>query len=348
MILLGIVLLLIGLVVGLHIWGSRRNKSIATGFLASIAPVLTKEFAQVGFSKPASDRQESSAEAAINAVSNQEFVSYATGRNNIAFMHTAIKLQHRNNPITLLIEFIVSFLFDQIPMPRDTITMIIQPFDGAEPTKVHGNSKYDNFVWALVNKRQMRRWRDERYDLSLTRTSDWEGLPEWLAVMGESKEIGDTCLYKELKDVVKECQSFFEMILVTDLPKEKPSKLSELTSRKRITLELALPAPSTSPELLQRLVSAFIRLTDHLVANAHFRAEVLRKVKATREEETRKLKRALEEETKEERELKLAEKKKADRDTKLRAMSAAEQKKFLEKERQREAKDAMRRQVRKG
>jgi len=128
----------------------------------------------------------------------------------------------------------------------------------------------------------------------------------------------------------------------------KHRRLSELTSRKRITLELALPAPSTSPELLQRLVSAFIRLTDHLVANAHFRAEVLRKVKATREEETRKLKRALEEETKEERELKLAEKKKADRDAKLRAMSAAEQKKFLEKERQREAKDAMKRQARKG
>ena len=139
-------------------------------------------------------------------------------------MHTTIKLQRRTNPISWLIELIISFFFDQIPMPKDSITMTIQPFDGAEPAKFQGNSKYDNFVWALVNKRQMRRWREDRYDLSLTRTSDWEGLPEWLAVMGESKEIGDMCLYKELKDVVKECQSFLEVLLVTDLPKEKPTK----------------------------------------------------------------------------------------------------------------------------
>lgn len=123
--------------------------------------------------------------------------------------------------------------------------------------------------------------------------------------------------------------------------------MSEYTPRKRVTLELTLPFSTVDPELLQRLTSAFIRLVDHLVANAHFRPEVLRKVKATREDETKKLKRAIEEEGKEERELKLAEKKKTERDAKLRNMSAAEQKKFLEKVREKERKDAMKKQSRK-
>jgi hypothetical protein len=43
----------------------------------------------------------------------------------------------------------------------------------------------------------------------------------------------------------------------------------------------------------------------------------------------------------------LAEKKKADRDAKLRGMSAAEQKKFLEKEREKERKDMMKKMGRK-
>ena len=123
-------------------------------------------------------------------------------------------------------------------------------------------------------------------------------------------------------------------------------RLSEHTPRKRVTLELTLPS-SGDHEVLRRLVSAYIRLVDHLVASAHFRPEVLRKIKATRDDETRKLKRAIDEEGKEERELKLAEKKKAERDSKLRNMSAADQKKFLEKEREKERKDAMKKQSRK-
>lgn len=347
----GWILFAMAVVVIAHIWGSKRNRAIATGFIATIAPVLSKEFSQVGFSKQAKESEDVDADKIVKANSNQDFVSYATGRNNVAFLNTTIKLQRRNNPVAWFIEAALGFFFEALATTsNDSVTMILCPFDGADPTtngKTNSNSKYDNFVWAIVNKKHMRRWREERYDLSLTRTSDWESLPNWLAVMGESKEIGDTCLYNELKEIVKECGSFLEFLLVSDMPKEKPTKLSELTPRKRITLELTLPPSSVAPETVQRLVQAFIRLADHLAANAHFRPEVLRKVKATREDETRKLKKAIEEETKEERELKLAEKKKELRDAKLRSMSAAEQKKFLEKEREKERKDAMKKQSRK-
>jgi hypothetical protein len=219
----GWILVLIVVVVGMHVWGSKRNRSIATGFISLLAPVLTKEFAQVGFQKQEGGLFE--ADKAIKSNSHQEFASYATGRNNVAFMHTTIKLQRRNNPVAWFMETAVGFFFESLATTGgDSVTMTISPFDGNEPTITTKNSsKYDNFVWALVNKKHMRRWREERYDLSLTRTSDWDSLPGWLAVMGESKEIGDVCLYQELKEAVKECGSFLEFLLVSDMPKEKPT-----------------------------------------------------------------------------------------------------------------------------
>ncbi|KAI5779810.1 hypothetical protein EDC01DRAFT_297659 [Geopyxis carbonaria] len=350
----GYVFILIAVVVAVHLWGSKRNRTIAKGFITAIAPVLTREFAMVGFNEKGTANtidadSEFDAEKAVKENSNLEFVSYASGRANVAFMHTTIGLQRRNNPMAWLGEYLASFMFESIPEPTDHITITMSPFDGGElfgrPT---GNSKYDNFVWALVNKRNMRRWRDERYDLSLTRTSDWDGLPNWLAVMGESKEIGDTCLYKDLKDVIGECSSFLEYLIVTDMPKERPAKLSELNPKKRITLALTMPSESVPAETLQRLLSAFIRLADHLCANARFRPEVTRKIKLTREDEVKKLKRSLEEETKEERDFKRAEDKKTEREAKLRNMSASEQKKFLEKERQKEQKGMAKKAGRKG
>lgn len=355
----GYIFALLVAVVVMHVWGSRRNRKIVRNFVSAITPVLINEFALVGLSETVypntlgETQQEFDVDSAFEPLSHTEYVSYASGRQNIAFMHTTISLQRRNNPIAWLAEYAASFLFDSIRAPADSVTMTIQPFDGSEPggKSTIGNnssSKYDNFIWALVNKRQMKRWRDERYDLSLTRTSDWDALPGWLAVMGESKEVGDMCLHKELKEVITECGSFLEFLLITDMPKEKPVVLSETAPKKRIILEFTIPSSSTSPELIQRLMTVFIRIVDHLVASAHFRPEALRKIKATRGEETRKLKRIIDEEGKEERDAKRVEEKKSEREIRLRNMSAAEQKKFLDKEREKERKGLMKRQSRKG
>lgn len=103
--------------------------------------------------------------------------------------------------------------------------------------------------------------------------------------------------------------------------------------KKRIDLRLDLPSTGNT----QNLISALIRLPDFLVGSAHFRPEALRKVKATRDEERKKLEKAEEEEKAEERSVDRDEKKKKERDARLRNMTADEQKKFLEKERDKEA-----------
>lgn len=212
----------------MHIWGTRRNRKIAKDFLTSIAPVLGREFASVGFTRGQANTLASEAEVPFNVHtalrenSNVEFTTYASGRANTAFLHATIKLQRRSNLVGLAAEHALSFFFDSFTEPRDTVTLTLSPFDGAGLMKGDNSQKFDNFIWALVNKRAMKRLREERYDLSLTRTTDWEGLPNWVAVMGEGKKIGELCLTKELKEVVPECRELLEMLLVTDMPKEKP------------------------------------------------------------------------------------------------------------------------------
>ena len=96
------------------------------------------------------------------------------------------------------------------------------------------------------------------------------------------------------------------------------------------------------------IFSYFLRLPDTLVTSAHFRPEVMRKLKATREEESRKLRKTDEEEKAEERKLEGDRKKKADRDAKLKAMSPEQQKKFLEAERKHENKRNEKRMMKRG
>lgn len=81
------------------------------------------------------------------------------------------------------------------------------------------------------------------------------------------------------------------------------------------------------------IFSYFLRLPDILVNSAHFRPEVTRKIKATREEELKKIKKLDETEKTEERRLEKDAQRKKERDEKLRTMTPDEQKKFLEKER---------------
>lgn len=113
------------------------------------------------------------------------------------------------------------------------------------------------------------------------------------------------------------------------------SRIEETTPRKRIQLSLNLSAgkgySSTMPLFVQ-----FLRMTDRLVASAHFRPEVMRKVRGAREEEIRKLRRADEEEKAEERKLAAEKIKKEERERILRGMSAEEQRKYLEREREKE------------
>ncbi len=81
-----------------------------------------------------------------------------------------------------------------------------------------------------------------------------------------------------------------------------------------------------------------------LAQSAHFRPEVMRKVRTTREEMIRKLQKADEDEKAEERALEREKAKKLKRDMELKGLDAKAQKKYLEKEKEKEMKKMQKKQ----
>lgn len=98
---------------------------------------------------------------------------------------------------------------------------------------------------------------------------------------------------------------------------------------------------STSPSAYEAtlpIFTYFLRLPDFLVQSAKFRPEVRKKILAVREEEQKKLRKASEDEKADERRLDGEKKKREIRDRRLKGMGADEQRKFLEKEREKSGK----------
>lgn len=360
----------------IHIYGSSSNRDKAKAWIASVSPILDKEFTLVGFgAKPpsaASVQAEGlghALEGALDAnelskeMSVGEYKTYASGRQNIVALDMTLKLHKRNNPIQTWGEMIVGSIFESMGSPEETVNTTIYPFDGresemmlaladgkdAEETarRMKSNSAFDGFVWALVHKDQMKRLRDERYDISLTVTRDSEKIPPHLVTMSEAAELNDLLLKPDLVKLVADLGDRFRYLLISDLPVDKPAKIDELRSRKRLFLSIR-PAGSTSEQTASNaLLTYFIRLTDSLVSSSRLRPETARKIKAVRDREAEKLKRVDEDEREAERAKTREKDKRAQREKELRGLSAEDQRKYLEREREKERKKAEKKMSRK-
>ncbi|KAH8653439.1 hypothetical protein BX600DRAFT_79133 [Xylariales sp. PMI_506] len=353
----GLILVAIVVIFTLHFIGSRLNKSKARAWIRAHAPVLTSEFALVGFGGVAG--AEKKPEQLLKQKSLFEYSTYATGRLNVAFVDVNLTLKKRFNPVMTFIEAAIGFFFDSFPSPEDLVEVTIYPFDGKESQivpKLPGatelqskdpKSTYDNFVWAIVNKNQMKQLREDRYDLSITFTKDNAKLPSWLTVMSESAEITESLLTKELASAVDKAGDLFEALIVSDQPIEKPTTIDETNPRKRIFLRYRLPSSNNYDDLVP-LFSALLRLPDHLAASAHYRPEVTRKIKAVRDETVKQIQKQAEEEKAEERALERDKARKAKRDAELSALDAKAQKKYLDKEKEKQMRKAAKKQTMKG
>jgi hypothetical protein len=364
-----------------HFWGSSVNRKKARKWMAVHQPILENEFSLVGyhqtpktspFSETSGDNllvsanQRDGKDLPSDLLKEQaayEYQTYASGRANTAFLDAKILLHRRMNPAQMIAEQIVGMFFDSIKPPREHFEVVLYTFDGNEkafvPPRVpgaeevdkvkgSGNSTYDGFVFAIVNKLAMRKFRDERYDASLTFTKDNAKLPDWATVMSESAEITETMLSKDLLTALEKAGSdTFEYLIITDQPTDKPTTLDETKPKKRLHLSLLLPSNGDYAATLP-LFQQFLRLPDYLVANAHFRPEVMRKVNSAREAEKAKLKKVSEKEAEEERALKLEKMKKEERERKLKGLSAEEQRKFLEREAEKNRKRQEKKMTRRG
>lgn len=89
-------------------------------------------------------------------------------------------------------------------------------------------------------------------------------------------------------------------------------------------------------------------MPDHLVSAAHFRPEVMRRVRQTREDEINRIKRVDEDEKAEERKTQGDKAKKEKRDALLSGMSADQQRKYLDKEREKESRRSQKKRTMRG
>lgn len=240
------------LIIAFHVWGTRKNRRKAKAWAQAHVPVLQNEFAVVGFggvrkqisaeaveadglAKASVSSELVAPESVLKEKSAQEFSSYATGRQNVAFIDISIKLLKRYNPVTFLMEYVLSLFFESWPTPAERFEAVAYAFDGKEKELVPvpagdtsslkvNNSTYDGFVWAVVHKNHMRKFRQDRYDASLTFTKDNPKLPNWVTVMSESAEITDTLLTPELIKAVEQAGDLLEYLIISDQPVDKPTK----------------------------------------------------------------------------------------------------------------------------
>jgi len=238
------------LVVLVHVWGTRTNRRKAKAWITKHAPVMEQEFASVGFGgrrSPSLDSVQSEglrkAAASDDLVipdellrenAANEFVTYASGRQNVAFLDVKLTLLKRYNPLIVIGETIVGFFFDSLPPTAERMEATAYAFDGnesqlvpaakGESRKSTGNSVYDGFVWAVVNKDMMKQLRDDRYDISLTSTKDHPKLPTWATVMSESSEITETLLTPELIKAVHDAGDSLDALVISDQPIDRPRK----------------------------------------------------------------------------------------------------------------------------
>ncbi|KAJ5619759.1 hypothetical protein N7510_003743 [Penicillium lagena] len=348
-----------------HFWGTRKNRRRAKDWAQAHAPVLQKEFAVVGFDGiprvsteggDSLDVELVNPEEVVQEKSAHEFTAYASGRQNVAFVDVALKMPKRYNPVTYLVEYLFSFFFETWEVPSERYEALLYTFDGKEkdlvPVAANDSLKvqpstYDGFIWAVVHKSHMKKFRTDRYDASMTFTKDNPKLPPWVTVMTENAEISDILLSTELIKAIEDAGSNFEYLIVTDQPLDKPIKY-ETVPRKRVQLSVNLASSVAGYASTLPLFTQFLRFGDRLVASAHFRGEVMRKIRNAREEEIKKIRRLEEEDKAEERKIAAEKIKKEERDRLLRSMTADEQRKFLDRESQKGQRKSMKKYSKRG
>ena len=214
--------------IAVHLWGTKRNRTKAKTWMKAHAPVLTQEFVQVGYTRPESEQSVMDVDSMLKEKKADEYQVYATGRQNVAFVDFKLSFLKRFNPFLWLGESVLPLFFESFPPPAERMEATAYVFDGREtkiaPSYGQGdakkvtNSTFDGFVFAIVHKDIMKRMREERYDLSLTSTRDHAKLPVWTTVMSESAEVTDMLLTPELIKAIEEAGDNFEAIVVSDQP----------------------------------------------------------------------------------------------------------------------------------
>ncbi|KAG6897455.1 hypothetical protein C0992_001455 [Termitomyces sp. T32_za158] len=258
---------------------------------------------------------------------NSDFYTFSTGRRNVASLHTVYTLKPRHDLFQTIYHFAWT-LIDLHYRPKDDVTLDFKLAPGALP---------HDFVWAVVAKDELLSIKQDRWDLTFTKTSENSALPSSLSVMSEFADITDNILKPSLVSALNDPKvlPYFRSLSVTDQPRQRPERPLPLDKRqKHVVLSLTLP---NRVEDTANLVAAIFPFIDSLHA-INLRPETKSKLKKVRDDLDKSLRADAEKEKKEEEqqatEDKKAEKRRLEKE-KIAKLPAAEQQKHMEKERKR-------------
>ncbi|KAJ7498898.1 hypothetical protein FB451DRAFT_1203387 [Mycena latifolia] len=309
--------LLLGLLsyVAFFFLGQWRNTRKATKWLDAHLPILEQQF-----SKPKHWVQDG----------YSDFFNFSTGRRNVASLHVIFALRPRHDFFQWAFQTLRTFV-DLQYRPKDSLQLDFRLLPG---TLSH------DFVWGIVSKDELLSFKDDRWDLTFTKTSENPSLPSKFSVMSEFADVTDGVLKafpmaKVLDDL--KIAPYFRSLSITDQPRDRPTKpLSASQYEKHVILSLSVPSASRAADTAG-IVAALFPFIDSL-SKVVLRPETKTKLKKVRDEIEKSIKIESEKDKKEEEaealEVKKAAKRKAEEE-RIAKLSASDQKKILERERKR-------------
>lgn len=281
----------------------------------------------------------------VRADGNSDWFNYSTGRRAVSSLHTTFTLRPRHD----LLQWVYQIGRGLVELDYKVTDTVELDFTFS-PTAA--SSAVPDCVWAVIAKDEMRSIRSRRWDLTFTKTNDQPSLPPALTVMSEFadvttnllKPLGTVDLTQVLSDPA--VLQYFRSISITDQPRARPSApLPQSQRKKHLILELSLPSSSDAAATLP-LVQAAFQLVDAIAGEgkapglrgglaAQLRPETKNKLKKYREALEKEIsEEAKREQREEEEEKRQAAKRKAEEE-RLSKLSAADQKKAMDREKKR-------------
>jgi len=297
------------------LYGRWSNARKATKWLDAHLPVLEQQF-----SKPKHWIQDG----------YSDFFNFSTGRRNVASLHAIFALQPRHDFFQWAFQIGRTFV-DLQYRPKDDLQLDFKLLPGA---LAH------DFVWAVVSKDELLSVKNDRWDLTFTKTTENPGIPSKFSIMSEFADVTDGVLKAfPLAKLLENPKivPYFRSLSITDQPRDRPTKPIQPNEReKHVILSLNAPAAAHAADTVE-IVTALFSFVDSL-SKVALRPETKTKLRKMRDDTEKDIKKEAERDKKEEEAEALEAKKAAKRkveEERIAKLSAADQKKVLERERKR-------------
>lgn len=297
--------------------GKSKNEKVAKKKFGLLYRQLHDNFALIGEKRGA---------AALMKDSDETFLSHLSGRANVDNALVTISTFPRQDVLFgYPFRSIYGMYFDQKSMQDRIEIEFTLP------------AKFEGFVFGLVNKSVMRFQRIDKWDLQFTKTND-APFSNSFVIMSEVAEVTDKIMSPELTLIASDMQDSLEYIVVSDQPTFQPKGPMNKILR-TLRLSVLLDKKSANENNLNSLFAVVLSIIDALPkSSSNLSPNSIKKLQGARDDAYKAIAKFIAEEEAEEAPKRLTRKEIRDKESRerLAKLPAKDQKKAMEKERERQ------------